>query len=273
MTGISVVQNKIEAVTAPEEIALDVRSVSYSYRTKLALDDVSFSIAPGIFTFLLGMNGAGKTTLFSLISHLYNTRQGSIRIFGHDMSRDSRYALQRIGIVFQARTLDLDLSIYQNLAYHAALHGLGRKDAKQRIETLLEMVGMADRIHDKARALSGGQMRRIEIARALLHRPSLLLLDEATVGLDVNSRELILATIRKLVAEEGISVLWATHLMDEVQPDDGLVMLRQGKVIANGRVSDIVQENACGTIHEAFAKLNNFGPDQSGRPHSAGISS
>lgn len=236
--------------------ALEIAAVSHSYGPKRALDTVSFSIAPATFTALLGLNGAGKTTLFSLISHLYDTRQGSIRIFGHDVTRASGEALRRVGIVFQARTLDLDLSVYQNLSYHASLHGIGGRDARQRIDALLETVDMQGRQHDKARSLSGGQMRRIEIARALLHRPSLLLLDEATVGLDIQSRAGILATIRKLVETEGIGVLWATHLIDEVEDGDDVVVLRQGRLVAEGKVSDVVRTSGAGSIREAFSKLS-----------------
>lgn len=236
--------------------ALYVGAVSHSYGPKPALNDVSFSIAPATFTVLLGLNGAGKTTLFSLISHLYDTRRGSIRIFGHDVSRASGEALRRVGIVFQARTLDLDLSVHQNLSYHASLHGIGGREARQRIAALLDIVDMPGRQHDKARSLSGGQMRRVEIARALLHRPSLLLLDEATVGLDIQSRAGILATIRKLVETEGIGVLWATHLIDEVDDGDDVVVLRQGDLVASGKVSDVVQASGANSIRDAFSKLS-----------------
>lgn len=236
--------------------ALDIAAVSHFYGRKRALNAISFSIEPGTFTVLLGLNGAGKTTLFSLISHLYDTRQGAIRIFGHDISRASGQALRRIGIVFQARTLDLDLSVYQNMAYHAALHGIGKREAGRRITELLETVDMADRPRDKARSLSGGQMRRIEIARALLHRPSLLLLDEATVGLDIQSRAGILATIRKLVENDSISVLWATHLIDEVEDDDHVVVLKKGDLVARGKVSDVIRAAGGASIRDAFSRLN-----------------
>lgn len=245
-----------DTVTTP---ALDVAGVSHSYGRKKALDDVSFMIAPGTFSVLLGLNGAGKTTLFALISHLYDTRQGSIRIFGHDVRRAPGEALRRLGIVFQARTLDLDLSVSQNLTYHAALHGIGGKEARQRIETLLDAVEMSGRLHDKAGSLSGGQMRRIEIARALLHRPPLLLLDEATVGLDVSSRAGILANIRKLVASEGISVFWATHLIDEVTDADDVVVLDRGKLVASGTVADVVKATGKKDIGSAFAVLSGRG--------------
>ena len=236
--------------------ALDVAAVSHSYGPKKALSDVSFSIAPGTFAVLLGLNGAGKTTLFSLISHLYDTRHGAIRIFGHDISRASGEALRRLGIVFQARTLDLDLSVYQNLSYHASLHGLGSAEARKRIDAVLETVEMGGRLHDKARSLSGGQMRRVEIARALLHRPPLLLLDEATVGLDVQSRAGILANVRNLVKTEGISAFWATHLIDEVEENDHAVVLVDGNLVANDAVADIVRTTGTKTVGEAFGKLN-----------------
>jgi ABC-2 type transport system ATP-binding protein len=239
--------------------ALDVASVSHSYGSKKALDEVSFSIAPASFTVLLGLNGAGKTTLFSLITRLYNTRSGSIRIFGFDVARASGEALRRLGIVFQARTLDLDLSVRQNLTYHAALHGIGRRDARKRIAELLEIVDLSDRLEDKARSLSGGQMRRVEIARALLHRPSLLLLDEATVGLDIQSRAAILRTIRRLVETEGIGVLWATHLIDEVEDGDDVVVLRQGNLVAKGSVRDVVRSTGKGSIRAAFSELSGIG--------------
>ena len=239
--------------------ALDVSGVSHSYGSKRALNDVSFSIAPASFTVLLGLNGAGKTTLFSLVTRLYNTKSGSIRIFGFDVSRDSGEALRRLGIVFQARTLDLDLSVRQNLTYHAALHGIGRADARKRIAELLETVDLSDRLQDKARSLSGGQMRRVEIARALLHRPSLLLLDEATVGLDIQSRATILKTIRRLVETEGIGVLWATHLIDEVEDGDDVVVLRQGNLVARGSVRDVVRSTGKASIRAAFSELSGIG--------------
>ena len=239
--------------------ALEVSGVSHSCGRRQVLEDVSFTIAQGRFTVQLGLNGAGKTTLFSLICHLFDTRHGSIRIYGHSVAREPGPALRRLGIVFQARTLDLDLSVHQNLSYHASLHGMGRGEARERITSLLDQVGMADRLHDKVRALSGGQMRRVEIARALLHRPPLLLLDEATVGLDIHSRADILDTIRALVSQEAISVLWATHLIDEVDRTDHVVLLDQGRVLADGRVSDVLANTGTEDIGQAFTALTRAG--------------
>ena len=243
------------ADTAARQPALTISGVSHSYGKRKALDDVSFTVGHGSFTVLLGLNGAGKSTLFSLITRLFVTRTGHIDIFGFDVNRDSGEALRRLGVVFQARTLDLDLTIMQNLAYHAALHGIAPHEAKLRARALLAQTGLADREKDKARNLSGGQMRRVEIARALLHNPQMLLLDEATVGLDVKARADILAHVRQLVADEMLSVLWTTHLIDEVAQDDDVVVLHQGKILAAGKAFEIIAATGASNMRLAFAKL------------------
>src|SRR6266487_735171 len=156
-----------------------------------------------------GLNGAGKSTLFSLVTRLYAVRRGQIRVFGHDVGSSPGEALRRLGVVFQPRTLDLDLSVMQNLRYHAALHGIGTREARTRAQAMLARVHLSERADDKVRNLSGGQMRRVEIARALLHRPKLLVLDEPTVGLDIKARAELLGHVHGLVAEEGVCVLWA----------------------------------------------------------------
>jgi len=242
--------------TAPAPaVALAVEGISYSYGPRLALADVTFSIAPATFAVLLGLNGAGKTTLFSLITRLYGTQRGQISILGHDVARTPGDALRLIGVVFQSRTLDLDLSVMQNLIYHAALHGIGRRAARRRASEMLDQIDLADRAQDKIRNLSGGQMRRVEIARALLHRPRLLVLDEPTVGLDVKSRADILAQMRRLVAREGTCVLWATHLIDEVSADDDVIVLHHGHVLARGPVARVVSDAGATDIRSAFARL------------------
>jgi ABC-2 type transport system ATP-binding protein len=235
--------------------ALSIDGVSHSYGPRRALADVSFTVAPASFTALLGLNGAGKSTLFSLITRLFGIQAGRISIFGHDIRAAPGEALRLLGVVFQPRTLDLDLSVMQNLLYHAALHGIARGEARLRGDEVLARLGLADRAGSKVRDLSGGQMRRLEIARALLHRPRLLLLDEATVGLDVKARFDILGHVRQLVREQGIGVLWATHLFDEVGPSDDLVVLHQGRMLAHGPVSRVTTEAGADDIHAAFMRL------------------
>jgi ABC-2 type transport system ATP-binding protein len=229
--------------------------VSHFYGPRKALDDVSFKLAPGRFVALLGLNGAGKSTLFSLITRLYAVRSGSIRVFGQDIMHEPAAALRLLGIVFQPRTLDLDLSATQNLIYHAALHGIGVYEARKRAAELLAQAGLADRAGDKVRNFSGGQMRRIEIARALLHRPRLLILDEATVGLDIKARAEILDHVRMLVRRDGVTVVWATHLVDEVSTDDDLIVLHRGRVLAHGSAADIVRQRSDPDVAGAFTRL------------------
>ncbi len=235
--------------------ALSIRSVSHSYGTRRALADVSFAVAPASFTALLGLNGAGKSTLFSLVTRLFGIQAGRIGIFGHDINLAPSEALRLLGVVFQSRTLDLDLSVAQNLFYHAALHGIAKREARLRSDEVLTRIGLADRAGSKVRDLSGGQMRRLEIARALLHRPRLLLLDEATVGLDVKARADILHHVRQLVTEQGIGVLWATHLFDEIMPGDDLVVLHQGRVLAHGPAGDMIAAAGARDINSAFMRL------------------
>ncbi len=218
--------------------ALDIDRVSHNFGAVQALSEVSLNVPRGGFTALLGVNGAGKTTLFSLITRLYDNTSGTIRVAGHDLRRQPGAALARLGVVFQSRALDSDLTVAQNLTYHAALHGIPRREAMVRAAGVLAQVGLSDRLHSRVSALSGGQSRRAEIARALIHRPEILLLDEPTVGLDVKSRAAVVALTRDLTAQ-GVSALWATHILDEIRPDDGLVILHQGRVLAQGQAGQI----------------------------------
>ncbi|MFQ6549116.1 ABC transporter ATP-binding protein [Aestuariibius sp. 2305UL40-4] len=218
---------------------LIVDSVSFSYGRKEALKDVSFTVEPGQFCALLGPNGAGKSTLFALLTRLITTRQGRIEVAGHNLLKSPRKALASMGVVFQQPTLDLDLTVAQNLRYFAALHGLAGRDAATRIDAALDRLAMRDRASEKVRALNGGHRRRTEIARTLLHDPKVLLLDEPTVGLDAATRQSITAHVHEITAENHLTTLWATHLTDEVGPTDRLVILHQGRIRADGIAADI----------------------------------
>jgi ABC-2 type transport system ATP-binding protein len=237
--------------------------VTHAYGRRVALDDVGFVVARGSCTALVGLNGAGKTTLFSLVTRLFAARKGRICVLGFDVNRDPGEALRRLGVVFQARTLDLDLTVAQNLRYHAALHGLGSREAQARAVETLSRMDLDRRATDKARTLSGGQMRRVEIARALLHRPELLVLDEPTVGLDINARSAILRHLRDLVATTGLTVLWATHLLDEIAPGDEVIVLHQGRVLATGSASAICAAQKARDIAGAFTALIGTDPSAS----------
>ncbi|HYN77264.1 MAG TPA: ABC transporter ATP-binding protein [Lamprocystis sp. (in: g-proteobacteria)] len=239
----------------PGAVALEVSGVAFAYPGRQVLDDVSFAVPAGGFCVLLGINGAGKTTLFSLIARLFLCRTGSIRILGRELARDGAQALARLGVVFQQPTLDLDLNLRQNLRYHCALHGLAPAQLRPRIESALAAVDLAERAGDRARQLSGGQRRRLELARALLHRPQLLLADEPTVGLDVHSRQAIIRQVREGCRRDGVGVLWATHLVDEVEPADLVVVLHGGRVLHRGTAAQLLSDTGAGTVHHAFNRL------------------
>jgi len=235
--------------------ALLVDNVVKTYGAVRALDGVSLKAYPGEFIALLGPNGAGKTTLFQLLSGLFVADSGRIEVMGHDMSHNPVPALARLGIVFQQPTLDLELSVTANLLFHAGLHGIPRTVARTRIERELARLGLAERAHDKAAQLSGGNRRRIELARALLHEPRLLLMDEATVGLDPQSRGDLIRLILAMRAQRALAVLWATHLCDEVPDADRVIVLHRGKVLADTTPAKLVAAAGAPTIEAAFLAM------------------
>ncbi|OAN75158.1 ABC transporter ATP-binding protein [Sulfitobacter sp. EhC04] len=214
-------------------VALSVENAGFRYRDKWALRNVSLTVEGGTFCALLGPNGAGKSTLFSLLTHLNRPREGAIYVQGCDLDSKPLAVLARLGVVFQQPTLDLETTVQNNLTYFAGLHGFHGADARKRIGLALERMDMQERAHEKVRDLNGGHRRRMELARALIHDPDVLLLDEPTVGLDHQARRDITDYAHQL-AKDGKAVLWATHLVDEILDDDQVVILHQGRVLANG---------------------------------------
>jgi ABC-2 type transport system ATP-binding protein len=235
--------------------ALLIEDVVKTYGVIRAVDGVSLKALPGEFVALLGPNGAGKTTLFQLLSGLFVPDSGRVEIMGHDMRRDPVPALALLGIVFQQPTLDLELSVTGNLLFHAGLHGVPRDVAKSRSESELARLGLIERAHDKAGQLSGGNRRRVELARALIHGPRVLLMDEATVGLDPASRSDLLRHMLRLRTERSIAVLWATHLCDEVTDADRVVVLHHGKVLADASPAQLMASAGAATIEQAFLTM------------------
>ena len=235
--------------------ALAVRDVTKRYGRVTALAGVTLAVRAGEFVALLGPNGAGKTTLFQLLSGLFVADTGAIVVMGHDMRVDAVPALAGLGIVFQAPTLDLELSVRANLRFHAGLHGLPGRPAAARIAADLARLGLAERADDPVRALSGGQRRRVELARALLHEPRVLLMDEPTVGLDPASRRDLIALVRGLTGQRGLAVLWATHLCDEAEQADRVVVLDRGKVRRDAPPAALIAEAGGGTLEAAFLAL------------------
>lgn len=234
---------------------LKVHHLEFRHGGGFALDRVSLSVGPGQFTVLLGPNGAGKSTLVSLLTRLYAPLGGEVLIGGHDLSSAPGKALARLGVVFQQSTLDLDLSVEQNLRYAASLHGIGGGRAAALIGAALVRSGLAQSRKVPARRLSGGNRRKLEVARALLHEPALLICDEASVGLDTPSRRALIAHIRSLCRDEGLSVLWATHLMDEIEPHDQVILLQAGQIRAAGEAAELMRNAGTTDMEVLFAAL------------------
>lgn len=242
------------------EAVLTIEQVSKSYGPRQALKGVSLQVGQGEFVALLGPNGAGKTTLFQLLSGLFVADGGQIRVAGEDIQRSPIAALAGIGVVFQQPTLDLDLSVLANLRFHARLHGMGRR-AQERIEQELTRLELTERRHDPVRSLSGGNRRRVELARALVHQPAVLLMDEATVGLDPASRRQLLDYVHELCDTRGVGVLWATHLVDEAEAAQRVVVLHQGNVVVSATPEALKQQTGSDDLAAAFLALTGASVD------------
>ncbi len=246
--------------TSEAKIILDATDVVKCYGPRKALDGVTISIRAGEFVALLGPNGAGKTTLFQVLTGLFVPDSGDIHIDGADIRRNVVPALAGMGVVFQQPTLDLDMNVLDNLLFHASLHGINGREAARRIDHELEKLSLSDRRGDYTRTLSGGQRRRVELARALVHKPRLLLMDEPTVGLDPASRRALLAYVLELRAERQMAILWATHLVDEAEQADKVIVMHQGLVLRTGTPGELIEETGTKDLHDAFVSLT--GPQE-----------
>ena len=231
---------------------LSVKNSGKKYGQKWALHSVSFELKAGQFCVLLGPNGAGKSTLFQLLTGLFVPDEGDIFIDQIDLQKHPAKALARIGVVFQQQALDLDLSVRRNLKFHADLHGLRKSVCTERISFDSAAMGLSADLDRPVRELSGGTRRKVELVRALLHRPGLLLMDEATVGLDPKSRKDILSAVFHDVRERGSAVLWATHWVEEAENADKLLLLHQGRLIADGRPAEVTRELGGDSLEQGF---------------------
>ena len=234
---------------------LVITGLAKSFGARRAVDSVSFGVASGEFVALLGPNGAGKSTLFQMLSGLFVPDEGTAVVAGADIGQSPIPALAKLAIVFQQPALDLDLSVAANMRFQTDLHGIARTEAKTRIAHWLERFGLTERTTETCRQLSGGTRRKVELARALLSEPQLLLMDEATVGIDPASRASILSDVKALCRERGMGVLWATHLVDEAEAADRIVVMAAGKVRFDGTPKELIKQNRHTNLTDAFLDL------------------
>lgn len=222
--------------------AVEIHNLSHSYGERKALDNVSFSLRPAEIFGLLGPNGSGKTTLFRILSTLMLPSSGNAAIAGLDLRSSPHLVRREIGVVFQAASVDVKLTAAENLRHQGHLYGLTGSTLKARIQEMLLRVGLADRAHEKVETFSGGMQRRVELAKGIMHRPSVLLLDEPTTGLDLGARIDLWQYLKILQDEEGVTVLITTHLMEEAERCDRLAILHEGKLVALGTPAELKSE-------------------------------
>lgn len=231
-----------EAVPEGGAFPLQLDGLSHSYGSRKALDTLDFAVHPREIFGLLGPNGSGKTTLFRILSTLMLPTGGRARIAGFDVARDPREVRARTGIVFQARSIDLKLTVRENLMHAGHLYGLHGKALNRRIDEVLDRVMLRDRARDYVETLSGGMQRRVELAKGLIHSPRVLLLDEPSTGLDPGARIDLWQYLRTLRDEDGVSVLVTTHLMEEAEHCDRLAILSAGRLMALGSPAKLKAE-------------------------------
>lgn len=222
-----------------KSVAVDIRSVSHKYGARQALEQVSFSVKkPEIFA-LLGPNGGGKSTLFRILSTQMKATAGTAEVMGFDVSRDANQVRRQLGVVFQSPSIDLKLTAEENLHHQGHLYGLRGPDLRARITAALNAVGLGSRTTDRAEKLSGGMQRRVEIAKALLHDPAVLLLDEPSTGLDPGARLEVWDYLSEARDERGITSLLTTHLMDEAEKADRVAIINRGVLVACGTPAEL----------------------------------
>ncbi len=212
--------------------AIDVSAVSHRYGSRTAVDGLSLSVASGEIFVFLGPNGSGKTTLFRVLSTLIPLQTGEITMLGYNLRKEAAAIRSRLGVVFQAPSLDKKLTVAENLHYQGTLYGQSGAPLRNRCEEMLTALGIADRAGDRTETLSGGMRRRVELAKGLLHRPQLLLLDEPSTGLDPGARADLWKYLQQMRASDGVTIVLTTHLLEEADRADRIAIMHEGRLAA-----------------------------------------
>lgn len=237
---VTTLQNTVFADAGAHAIpVIQIEGLRHSYGSRMALNGVSFDVRSGEIFALLGPNGSGKTTLFRILSTLMLPASGRSLIAGFDPARQPDEVRRRIGVVFQAQSVDIKLTAAENLWHQGHLYGLHGATLQERIAEMLQRVGLSDRAKEKVETFSGGMKRRVELAKGLMHRPSVLLLDEPTTGLDPGARRDLWQYLQELRSQERVSVIVTTHLMEEAERCDRLAILNAGEIVAMGTPAEL----------------------------------
>jgi len=239
MTRSGETQNVVLPPATLPEPGITIKGVWHRYGTRVALADVSLQVARGEIFGLLGPNGGGKTTLFHLLATLMPLMEGQVELLGYDLRRAPRAIRPHLGVVFQHPSLDRKLTVYENLRHHGHLYGLSGKPLRARIQFMVQRVGLEDRRDDLVETLSGGLQRRLELAKAFLHGPTVLLLDEPSTGLDPGARLDFMAYLEQLRDQEGVCALLTTHILEEAERCDRVGILHQGRLVAVGTPDEL----------------------------------
>ncbi|HEY8998907.1 MAG TPA: ATP-binding cassette domain-containing protein [Candidatus Saccharimonadales bacterium] len=235
---------------------IEVKGVTKKFKDFTAVSDVSFDVGRGELFALLGPNGAGKSTTIKMLTTLLKPTKGTMKLNGHDVSKDQDAARRSFGIVFQDPSVDTELTAYENMNLHAAFYGLPRKETAARIEELLTLVELWDRKGAPVKRFSGGMKRRLEIARGLLHHPHVLFLDEPTLGLDTQTRNLLWDYVRDMSKSEGMTVFFTTHYLEEAEAvADRIGIIDHGKLIALGTAEDLKKQTKTKSLEQAYLEL------------------
>jgi ABC-2 type transport system ATP-binding protein len=235
---------------------ISVKNVTKKFKEVVAVDDISFDVNAGEIFAFLGPNGAGKSTTIKMLTTLLKPTGGSLLLSGHDVNKEQDDARNVFGIVFQDPSLDDELTAFENMQLHAVLYGLDRKTMNQRTEELLQLVELWDRRNSIVKTFSGGMKRRLEIARGLLHHPRILFLDEPTLGLDAQTRNLLWNYVQKLNEKEGMTIFFTTHYLEEAEAiANRIAIIDHGKLVAMGNADQLKNQTGTDSLEDAYLEL------------------